>query len=164
MEKLRPVLIALLVIIGFGVGIIYWRHRHHQIGKPWAANPCPNGLASVDNSIQPTLRINLLETNCEDGTASVHFNVTNVGTTPVKYFNVRAIYTYDNYVDDGAEFGTGPLVTGQSTNGFIGAGMPHLANGRPAGRLHSVTLIPSLLEFPDGTKWRRPFIHEPTSK
>jgi hypothetical protein len=164
MKKLLPALVVVFLIIGLGVGIICWRRRHRQINKPWAANPCPNGLASVDNTVQPTLKIHLLETNCENDIADVHFNVTNVGTTAVKYFNVRAIYTYDNYVDDGAEFGTGPLVAGQSADGYIGAGMPHLSNGKPVGRLHSVTLIPSLLEFPDGTKWRRPFIHEPPSK
>ena len=164
MKKLLPALVAVLLIIGLGVGIIYWRRRHRQINKPWAANPCPNGLASVDNTIQPTLKLNLLETNCENDIAAGHFNVTNTGTTPFKYFYVRAIYAYDNYIDDGAEFGTGPLVAGQSRDGFIGAGTPRLANGKPAGRLRSVTLIPSLLEFPDGTKWRRPSIHEPTAK
>jgi hypothetical protein len=165
MKKLLPAFVAVLVLVGLGVGItIYFRHRHRQTNKPWAANPCPSGLASVDNKSQPTLKINLLETNCENDIASVHFNVTNVGTTPYKSFYVRAIYTYDNYVDDGAEFGTGPLVIGQATEGFIGAGTPRFGNGKQAGRLRSVTLIPSLLEFPDGTKWRRPSIHEPTPK
>ncbi|PYS65095.1 MAG: hypothetical protein DMF74_04870 [Acidobacteria bacterium] len=163
MKKLLPALIALLVIIGLGTGVIYWRRHHRLINKPWAANPCPNGLASVDNSLQPTLRINLLETNCENDIASVHFNVTNVGTTPLKYFYVRAIYTYDTYVDDGAETGTGPLAVSQSEQGFFGQGTP-TNYGQSVGRLHSIVLIPSLLEFPDGTKWRRPSIHEPTSK
>ena len=163
MKKLLPAFIALLVIIGLGVGMIYWRRRHRQINKPWAANPCPNGLASVDNTIQPTLKINLLETNCENDIASVHFNVTNVGTKPLKYYYLRAIYTYDTYTDDGAETGTGPLGVGQSDEGFFGMGTPR-NNGQSVGRLHSLVLIPSLLEFPDGTEWRRPSIHEPASK
>jgi hypothetical protein len=162
MKKLLPISIAILVIVGVGAGIIYrrYRHRHRQTNRPWAANPCPNGLASVDNTLQPTLKINLLETNCENNIASVHFNVTNVGATLYKYFEVRAIYTYDNYVDDG----TGPLVAGQSTDGYIGMGAPRLANRKLVGELRGITLIPSLLEFPDGTKWRRPSIHEPLSK
>jgi hypothetical protein len=163
MKKLLPAFIVLLVIIGLGVGTIYWRRRHREINRPWAASPCPNGLASVDNTIQPTLKIDLLETNCENDIASVHFNVTNVGTTPLKYFYVRAIYTYDTYVDDGAENGTGPLGVGQSKEGFFGLGTPR-NHGQSVGRLQSITLIPSLLEFPDGEKWRRPSIHEPTPK
>jgi hypothetical protein len=163
MKKLLPALIAILIIIGLGTGIFYWRRHHRLINKPWAANPCPNGLASVDNTIQPTLKIDLLETNCEKDIASVHFNVTNVSTTPLKYFYVRAIYTYDTYVDDGAEDGTGPLGVGQSKDGFFGLGTP-TNHGQSVGRLHSIVLIPSSLEFPDGTQWRRPSIHEPTPK
>jgi hypothetical protein len=83
---------------------------------------------------------------------------------PIKYFRVRAIYTYDNYVDDGAEVGTGPLGPGQSNDSFIGMGSPSLAHDNPVGQLRGITLIPSLLEFEDGRKWRQPFIHEPRSK
>jgi hypothetical protein len=165
MKKLLPAFVVLLVTFGLGVGITsYLRRRHRQTNRPWAANPCRNGLASADNTLQPTLKISLLETNCENDVASVHFNVTNEGATPYKYFEVRAIYTYDNYVEDGAGFGTGPLVPGQSTDGYIGMGSPTLANRKPVGQLRGITLIPSLLEFPDGTKWRQPSIHEPTSK
>ena len=164
MKKLIPASVALIVILGLAVGVtMYVRRRNRVTNKPWAAKPCSNGLASVDNTLHPNLKINLLETNCEKDIASVHFNVTNVGTTPFKYFEVRAIYAYDTYIDDGAGFGTGPLVTGQSTQGFIGHGTPR-NYGQSVGRLHSITLIPSLLEFPDGTKWRRPSIHEPTPK
>ena len=163
MKKLLPAFIALVVIVGLGVGTIYWRRRHRQINRPWAANPCPNGLASVDNTIQPTLKIDLLETNCENDIASVHFKVTNMGTTPIKYFYVRAIYSYDTYIDDGSENGTGPLGIGQSKEGFVGQGTPR-NHGQSVGRLHSISLIPSSLEFPDGAKWRRPSIHEPTPK
>lgn len=160
MKKLLPAFVVLLVVFGFGIGLtVYLRRRHHQTNKPWAANPCPNGLASVDNTLQPTLKINLLETNCENDIASVHFNVTNVGTTPYKYFEVRAIYTYDNYVDDGAGLGTGPLVAGQSKDGYIGMGPPRLAHDKPVGQLRGIKLVPSLLEFRDGTKWRQPSIH-----
>jgi hypothetical protein len=161
MKKLLHAFVVLLVIIGLGVGVIYWRRRHRQINKPWAANPCPNGLASVDNTLQPTLNIGLLETSCENTTASVHFNVTNVGTNTIKYFQVRAIYTYDNYVDDGASVGTGPLAPGASDDSYIGMGPPRLANDKPVGQLRSITLTPAMLESPDGTIWRQPSIHEP---
>jgi hypothetical protein len=165
MKKLLLAFVSLIALVGLSVGItIYLRHRNRQTNRPWAANPCPSGLASVDNTLQPTLKIDLLETNCENDVAAVHFNVTNAGTTPYKSFYVRAIYTYDDYVEDGAEFGTGPLVTGQSTEGFIGLGTPHFGNGKQLGQLRSITLIPSSLEFPDGTKWRRPSVHEPTPK
>jgi hypothetical protein len=79
------------------------------------------------------------------------------------HFTVRAIYTYDDYVDDGAELGTGLLATGQSKDGYIGSGPPRV-NGRSVGELRSITLIPSLLELEDGRKWRRPFLNEPTPK
>ena len=169
MKKLFPGFVALIVTLSLGVGLtMYLRHRHlqasGQTNKPWAANPCRGGLASVDNAGAPILKITLLETSCENQTASVHFNVTNVGTTTVRYFKVRAIYTYDNYVDDGAEVGTGPLAPGQSDNSYIGMGRPRLANDKPVGQLRRITLISSLLEFEDGRKWRQPSIHEPTLK
>jgi hypothetical protein len=165
MKKLLPGLVALLTTLSLGVGLtLYLRHRQPQANKSWASNPCCDGLASVDNTPEPTLKITLLETSCENQIASVHFNVTNVGMTTIKYFNVRAIYTYDNYVDDGAELGTGPIVTGQSKDGYIGQGPPRFGNGKRVGQLRGITLIPSLLEFEDGRKWRRPSIYEPTSK
>jgi hypothetical protein len=165
MKRLLPAFIALLITFGFGVSLtMYLRQRHRQTNKPWAANPCRDGLAAVDNTAAPTLKITLLETSCETQTAAVHLNVTNVGTTQIKYFTVRAIYTYDNYVDDGAEVGTGPLAPGQSKESFIGMGPPGLAHDKPVGQLRGITLIPSLLEFEDGRKWRQPFIHEPKPK
>jgi hypothetical protein len=171
MKKLLPPFIALLATFGLGIGVtMYLRHRHRQTNQPWAANPpwaanlCRDGLALVDNTSEPTLKITLLETSCEQQVASVHFAVTNVGTAPIKYFNVRAIYTYDNYVDDGSEFGTGPLMTNQSTEGFIGHGPMRFGNGKQVGQLRGMTLIPSLLEFEDGRKWRRPSMYEPKPK
>ena len=164
MKKLLPILVVVVVIIALGIGItIYWRRHRHQTNKLWAANPCPNGLASMDNTIRPALKIDLLETNCENDVASVHFNVTNVGSGPIKYFEIRAIYIYDNYIDDGASVGTGPLGPGQSDAGYIGHGTPR-DNGKSVGNLHAITLIPSLVEYDDGRKWRLPSIHEPTSK
>ncbi len=165
MKRLLRAFIVLVATFGLGVSLtMYLRQRHRQTNKPWAANPCRDGLASVDNSAAPTLKITLLETSCETLTAAVHFNVTNVGNAPIKYFNVRAIYTYDNYVGDGAEVGTGPLAPGQSRDSFIGMGAPRLAHHKPVGQLRGITLIPSLLEFEDGRKWRQPFIYESTSK
>jgi len=163
MKKLLLVFVTLLATFSLGVGLtMYLRHRHRQTNKPWNASPCPDGLASVDNTAEPTLKITLLETSCENQIAAVHFNVSNVGMAPIKYYQVRAIYTYENYVDDGAEFGTGPLVAGQSNEGYIGHGPPRLAHDKPVGQLRSITVIPSLLEFEDGRKWRRPSIYEPT--
>jgi hypothetical protein len=163
MKRLLPAITALLVTFGLGVGLtMYLRYRHPQTNKPWAANPSRDSLVFVNDKPQPTLKITVLETNCEDQTAAVHFKVTNVGTIAMNYFRVRAIYTYDDYVDDGAEFGTGPLVTGQSTEGFIGSGAPSV-KGRSVGKLRNITLIPSLLQFDDGRKWRMPFLNEPTS-
>lgn len=169
MKRVLFAIVPLLATFVLGTGVtMYLRHRHrqvnNQINHAWAANPCRDGLASVDYSSQPNLKITLLETSCENQTASVHFNVTNLGVAPIKYFQVRAIYTYDNYVDDGAELGTGPLVTGQSTGGFIGQGPPSFGNGKQVGQLRRITLIPSLLELEDGRKWRRPSIHEPIPK
>lgn len=153
----------MLLVTGLCVGIIYWRDRHRQINKPWAASPCPAGLVSVDNTIQPLLKIGVLETNCENDIASVHFNVTNVGSVPNKHFCVRAIYTYDTDVEDGAENCSGPLAIGQTMDSYVGMGIPS-QNGKSVGRLHKIALITSSLELPDGTKWRRPSIHELTSK
>jgi len=164
MKRLLPSFVAVLATLALGVGlVIYLRHRHRQTNKPWTGNPCREGLASVDNTPEQTLKITLLETSCENQTAAVHFNMTNVGATPIKYFKVRAIYTYDNYVDDGAEVGTGPFAPGQSGDSYISMGPPRLAHDKPVGQLRGITLIPSLLEFEDGRKWRRPFIHEPKS-
>lgn len=165
MKRLLPVLAVLIVMVGLGVGVaMYVRRRHRQTNPPWAANPCRYGLASADNTIEPTLKISVLETSCENQSAGVHFRVTNVGTAQIKYFTVRAIYTYEHYVDDGAEVGTGPLAPGQSAESYFGNGRPTLASRKPVGELHSITLITSLLEFADGRKWRRPSIHEPTPK
>jgi hypothetical protein len=161
MKRLLPTLIAVVVIVSLGAGVAIYRRRHYrQTNKPWAANPCPNGFASIDNTIQPRLKIDLLETNCENHVAGVHFKVTNVSATPIKYFSVRAIYTYDTYVDDGAENGSGPLGVGQSMDSYFGMGTPR-NNGKSVGQLHSIALYTSELEFPDGTKWRRPSMHEP---
>jgi hypothetical protein len=165
MKRLLPVLVVLIVVVGLGVGIaMYVRRRHRQANRPWAANPCRDGLAFADNTIEPTLKISVLETSCENQTAGVHFSVTNLGTAQIKYFMVRAIYTYDHYVDDGAEVGTGPLAPGQSDDSYFGMGPPTLASRKPVGELRSITLITSQLEFADGRKWRRPSIHEPTPK
>lgn len=165
MKKLLPSFITLIATLVLGVSLtIYLRGRNYQANKPWAANPCRGGLALTDNSAAPILKITLLETSCENESAAVHFNVTNLGTVPIKYFTVRAIYTYENYVDDGAEVGTGPLAPGQSNDSFIGRGSPRLAPDNPVGQLRSITLIPSLLEFEAGRKWRQPFIHESRSK
>src|SRR5437773_3085618 len=155
MKKLLPVLVAVIVVIALGVGVAIYRRRDtHQTNKPWAANPCLNALASVDNTIQPALKIDLLETNCENDIASVHFKITNVGSNPVKYFCARAIYTYATYIDDGAQNCTGPLAVGQSMDSYIGMGTPR-KNGQSLGPLHSIALYTSELEFPDGTKSRR---------
>lgn len=163
MKRLLPVLVVLVVLVGLCVGVaIYLRRRHLQAYPPGAANPCPDGLASADNTIEPTLKIKVLETECENQTAGVHFSVTNVGPTPIKYFRVRAIYTYEHYVDDGAEVGTGPLAPGQSDDSYFGMGPPRRADDKPVGDLRSISLITSELEFGDGKKWRRPSIHEPT--
>jgi len=169
MKKLLPPFIVLIATFALGIGVTkYLRHRQTNrtsaSNQPWGANPCRDGLALVDNTPAPTLKITLLETSCQEPVATVHFSVTNVGTTAIKYFNVRAIYSYDNYVDDGSEFGAGPLVAGQSTEGFIGPGTMLFHNGKQVGQLRGITLIPSLLEFEDGRKWRQPSIHEPRLK
>lgn len=165
MKRLLPVLAVLIVMLGLGVGVaVYVGRRHRQANPPWAANPCRDGLAFADNTIEPTLKISVLETSCENRSAGVHFRVTNVGTAQIKYFTVRAIYTYEHYVDDGAEVGTGPLAPGQSDESYFGMGTPRLPHDKPVGELRSITLITSLLEFADGRKWRRPSIHEPTPK
>jgi hypothetical protein len=161
MNKLLPILIAVVVIVCLGIAVATYRRRHYrETNKPWATNPCPNGFASVDNTIQPRLKIDLLETKCDNDVAGVHYKVTNIGTSPINYFTVRAIYTYDTYIDDGAENGSGPLAVGQSTDSYFGMGTPR-DNGKSVGLLHSIALITSELEFPDGVKWRRPSMHEP---
>ena len=161
MKRLLAAFTALLVTFSLGVGLtMYLRYRHPQTNKPWDAYPCRDSLVFVNNESQPTLKITLLETNCEDQTAAVHFKVTNVGTMAINYFQVRAIYTYADYVDDGAGFGTGPLVAGQSTEGFIGMGAPRVKS-RSVGELRNITLIPSLLQFDNGRKWRMPSLNEP---
>lgn len=169
MKRYFPSLIVLLATFVIGVGLAkYLRPSHKQTpaqtNKPWSVNPCPAGLAITDNSAAPTLQLIVLETSCEEKSAGVHFKVTNVGTEQIKYFSVRAIYAYENYVDDGSEVSTGPLAPGQSMDSYFGMGAPTLANRKSVGQLQSIKLIPSELKFYDGRKWRQPSIHEPKVK
>lgn len=172
MKRLFPSVIVLLATFVIGVGLTkYLRHSlhggyhdPHQTNRPWSVNPCREGLAFTDSSAAPTLQLIVLETSCEEKSAGVHFKVTNVGTETIKYFSVRAIYTYENYVDDGAEVSTGPLAIGQSIDSFFGMGAPTTANRKSVGQLLSIKLIPSELKHYDGRKWRQPSIHEPKFK
>ena len=166
MKKLLLSLSA--VLLSFLLGYCAWAYLHLPHGRSeqkLVSQQCPNGFVSIEGNSDLPLSISVQDATCDDrDTAVVTFVVRNTGDRPVKYYAVRAIYTYDNYIDDGAEFSSGSLAPGQACQGNIGRGTPILTGGKTAGKLRGIRLLVSQVDYDNGTSWQRPFLHEEQKK
>jgi hypothetical protein len=156
------------VLLSFLLGYCVWAYLHLPHGwseKRLVSQQCPNGFVSIEGNSDLPLSLSVQDATCDDrDTGVVTFVVRNTGDRLVKYYALRAIYTYDNYIDDGAEFSSGSLAPGQACQGNFGLGTPILPGGKSAGKLRGIRLLVSQVEYNDGTSWRRPFLYEERKK
>ena len=134
-------------------------HRSHgQEAKLVLGPPCREGVVSAEAQPDAPLRITIGDAGCDKPqTASVQFVVENVGSSPISQFEVRAIETYDELVDEGTGVTTMGLVLypHQTQIGFIGSGVITAAGGKPVGPLKTYQVTVWSVTFSDGTTWRR---------
>ena len=134
-------------------------HRSHgQDGKLVLGPPCREGVVSAEPQPDAPLRITIGDAGCDTPqTASVQFVVENISSSPISQFEIRAIETCDELVEEGTSVTTmgRVLYPHQMQNGFIGSGILSGAGGKPVGPLKSYQVTVWSVTFSDGTTWRR---------
>jgi hypothetical protein len=163
MKKItRLVLVAAIVLSAGFVAMAAWfvfRHsRRPQSQKFVLGPPCRDGLVSVEPQTDSPMRITILTSACDNAqTASVQFLAENVSSSPITQFEIRAIETYDELVDQGSGVtAMGALLHPHETQiGFIGGGVITAAGGKPVGPLKHYALTVWSVTFDDGKTWTR---------
>jgi hypothetical protein len=163
MKKLaRLVLIAAAILIAGSVATAAWflfrQSRRPQSQKLVLGPPCRDGLVSVEPQFDAPMRITISNAACDNPQgASVQFLAENISSSPISQFEIRAIETYDQLVDQGSGVTTmGPLVHSHETRiGFIGGGVITTAGGKPVGPLKHYQLTVWSVTFADGKTWTR---------
>ena len=154
-------IVASILIVGSGAtaGWFVYRHsRRPQSRKLVLGPPCRESLVSVEPQVDAPIRIKISDAACDNPQgASVEFVAENISSSPISQFEIRAIETYDELIDQGSGVTTmGPIFFPHQTRiGFIGGGVMTAAGGKAVGPLKSYQLTVWSVTFADGKTWTR---------
>jgi hypothetical protein len=162
MKKLSRLVLIAMVIIAIGsiatAGWFVFRHSRRSSQKFVLGPPCRDGLVSVETQTDAPLRITISNAACDNPQgASVQFLAENISSSPISQFEIRAIETYDELVDQGSGVTSmGAVLHPHETRmGFIGGGVITAAGGKPVGPLKHYQLTVWAVTFADGKTWTR---------
>src|SRR4051794_17275790 len=104
MIKLSRLMLIVAVLMAGSVTIGTWfifRHSHARTQKLFLGGPpCRGGLVSVDSQPDCPVKITIANTACDHTrVASVNFIAENISASPITEFEIDAIGTYDDLVD-----------------------------------------------------------------
>lgn len=157
----RFMLITVTIITVASLATAGWlilRHSRRPQSKLVLGPPCREGLVSIESQPDAAVRITVLNAGCDNPQrASVQFLAENIGSSPISEFEVRAIETYDELIDQGSGVTSmgEVLKPHQERIGFIGGGVMTAAGGKPVGPLKSYQLTVWSVRFADGKTWTR---------
>jgi len=157
----RFLLIVVSVLTVSSVAATGWFafHRsHRQQARLVFGPPCREGLVSAEPQTDAPLRLTIADAGCDNSqTASVQFVAENVSSSPIIQFEIRAIETYDELVDQGGGVTTIGIVLNphHTQTGFIGGGVITGACGKPVGPLKTYQVTVWSVTFGDGRTWTR---------
>ena len=154
--------VALLTFLIGVTTFTVWFRNHPPAAKSFrflSGPTCRAGLVSVESQPAALLHITVSDSECRDRqTANVQFLVENLSTKPISKYEIRAVQTYDELIEDGlgvtAVRGE-PLEPRETETGFLGGGVLNGAGGKPVGEMKGFQLVVWSIEFADGTTWTR---------